>query len=133
LGVGLAAALVLILVAVQVDTARQYRSRISGSDRLFSSLVQRLPELGISRPCVIAGYSSVPVAYQVGCLPIGSINNFGREEPAAIASALAEGEKVAIILRTRPPAGTFLDRWRLITVPIRGSRESWLVYLPSAQ
>ncbi|GAA3752831.1 hypothetical protein GCM10022225_41840 [Plantactinospora mayteni] len=127
---GLAAVLVLALVGVQMVATRPYRTSVATADAAFSALIRLLGQADVSGPCAMAGDGSFNVAYQVGCDHIGRINRPGAEEPAPVAAARGRGETVVIALRDAPPAGTFMDRWRLVTADIPGQRGSWFVYLP---
>jgi hypothetical protein len=129
LSTGLAAALIVVLVGVQVDLSRPYRTTVSLGDRRFSAVIQKLTDLGVSGPCAIAGYDSYTIAYQVGCRGIGSLSNPLVEAPPSVASALGRGERVAIVLQAAPAPGTFMDRWRLVKVPVRGAHTPMFVYL----
>lgn len=132
LGPGLAVALALGLVVVQMTTARPYRHSVAISDASFSSVIRTLRDVGVSGPCAIVGDGPMNVSYQTGCAHLGRLGQPGIEEPATVASARARGETVAIVLRVAPPAGTFMDRWRPVNADVPGQRRSWFVYLAPA-
>jgi hypothetical protein len=129
-GAVIAGVLALVLVGVQANSARQLRAPVVGSARMFSAIVDRLPQLGVTGRCGVAGLDSYTVAYQVGCRALGSVKP-GAAPPASVVASLGRGENVAVVLRTRPAAGTFLDGWRLVPVPVHGGKP-WYVYLPPA-
>jgi hypothetical protein len=128
LGPTLAVALVLALIGIQMANAPQYSSPVSRSNAFYSSIVQQLRDEGISGPCAVGGDGSFSVAYQVGCHSLNAIRP-ASVEPASVTSARSRGESVAIVLKTAPRAGTFLDQWRSILVQIPGSTKHGHVYL----
>jgi len=134
LGPGLAVAVALGLIGVQVAAAGTYRTSVSNSDALYSSLIDQLRKSGVSGSCGIAGDGSYNVAYQTRCNHLGRINRAASVEPESLASARGRGESVAVALRRAPQPGSFLDQWRLITVEHRtpGRPPAWFVYLPPA-
>ncbi|MEQ4300392.1 hypothetical protein ABNF97_03185 [Plantactinospora sp. B6F1] len=127
---GLAVVLALALVGVQAVATRPYRASVANADAAFSALIRLIRQAEVSQPCAMAGDGSFNVAYQVGCDHIGRLNRPGAEEPARVASARGRGETVVIALREAPPAGTFMDGWRLVTGDVPGQRAPWFVYLP---
>jgi hypothetical protein len=129
LGPGLAVALLLLLVVIQVDTAGQYSSRVSASHRYYSAVVDRLRQVGVSGPCAVGGDGSFTIAYQAGCDSLNSISHPTSVEPPKIAAAVDQGKTVAIVLKTAPKTGTFLDQWRLVTVTFPGQTGTGHIYL----
>ena len=129
LGPVLATALVLGLAGVQMTTALGNRAGLIRGQVAYTALIDRLRELGVSEPCAVAGDGRFNVAYQLGCDGLGS--RPGVEEPEAIRPVRDRGQQVAVVLRAAPPAGTFLDGWQVVKVPLPG-RGSWSVYLSPA-
>jgi hypothetical protein len=128
LGPTVAVALLLALVGIQMAKAPQYDTAASRAYAFDSSIVQQLRDEGVSHPCAVGGDASFAVAYQAGCESLHTIR-LASVEPASVTSARSRGDSVAIVMKTAPPAGTFLDQWRSIVVHIPGSTKYGHIYL----
>ncbi|WP_155369895.1 hypothetical protein [Catellatospora vulcania] len=126
----LAVAIALGLAGVQLLAAVNNRTGMTSRTVSYTAVVERLRELGVTGDCAVAGEGRFHIAYELGCDALGSAPN--NTEPAALVSARGRGQLVAVVLRTPPRPGTFLEGWRPFVAPIPGQSGTWSIYLSPA-
>jgi hypothetical protein len=85
-----------------------------------------LRDQGVRPPCLIAGNSSVEIAFQLGCNPRSPIVPGSKGVPGYIKEALPD-KRMGVVARTKPPAGSYVEDW--VELPVPGY-PGWRVYLP---
>jgi hypothetical protein len=132
LGAGTAAALVIAHGAVQARILHRAAPTYLASRHAYTVLIQGLRDVGIGPPCLLIGQSGPTIAYDIACESARIFPDYLAEEPSPSATARAQGRSLAVISRETPPAGSYLDSWRLVLMPVPG-RSPWRVYLPPEQ
>jgi hypothetical protein len=110
-------------LAVQIETLEndvlpyQKQSRAQ-----YLAVARDLTHHGIRQPCVVAGYSSPPIAFAAGC------NDVPDSEPGLVQKAQDGRTDVAVLTARRAAPTDFFASWPARRVRGHDLRHAWYVY-----